>query len=32
VVGPWVKMVGEFKSGDKTGSNVMELLEFKIGK
>ncbi len=32
VVGPWVKMQGEFKSGDKVSSTVMELLEYKIGK
>lgn len=32
VTGPWVKMTGEFKGGDKSSSNVMELMEYKIGK
>lgn len=30
--GPWVKMSGEFKDGDKVSTHSMELIEYKLGK
>lgn len=32
VMGPWVRMTMQAKGGEKSMSNAMELLEFKIGK
>jgi hypothetical protein len=32
VTGPWVKMTMQAKGGEKSMSNAMELLEYKIGK